>query len=130
MVFTVVTDDAAMRGIFAADDPASLLAQAKGRLFANCARISPDVHIDVEALVEQQGGQSLEACMASSISQVREGTLYLMCAGQQESFDRAKPTLDMLGANLRHIGEAGEAAKVKALVNMVMNITTAGLAEG
>ena len=31
---------------------------------------------------------------------------------------------------MRYIGPAGSAAKVKALVNMVMNINTAGLAEG
>jgi 3-hydroxyisobutyrate dehydrogenase-like beta-hydroxyacid dehydrogenase len=31
---------------------------------------------------------------------------------------------------MRYVGKAGEAAKVKALVNMVMNINTAGLAEG
>ena len=31
---------------------------------------------------------------------------------------------------LRYVGRTGEAAKVKALVNMVMNINTAGLAEG
>jgi 3-hydroxyisobutyrate dehydrogenase len=31
---------------------------------------------------------------------------------------------------VRYIGKAGQAAKVKALVNMVMNINTAGLAEG
>ncbi len=130
VVFTVVTDDDAMREIFAVDNAASLLAQAKGRLFVNCATVSPNVHIDVEALVEQQGGQSLEACMASSIPQAREGRLYLMCGGQQESFERAKPILDMLSANLRHIGAAGQAARVKALVNMVMNINTAGLAEG
>ncbi len=130
VVFTVVTDDTAMREIFAVDDTASLLTQAKGRLFVNCATVSPDVHMEVEALVEQHGGQSLEACMASSIPQAREGTLYLMCGGQQESFDRAKPLLEMLSANLRHIGEAGQAARVKALVNMVMNINTAGLAEG
>jgi 3-hydroxyisobutyrate dehydrogenase-like beta-hydroxyacid dehydrogenase len=130
VVFTVVTDDTAMRGIFAVDDSASLLAQAKGRLFVNCATVSPEVHIDVEALVEEQGGQSLEACMASSIPQAREGTLYLMCGGKQESFDRAKPILEVLSAKLRYIGEAGQAARVKALVNMVMNINTAGLAEG
>ena len=130
VVFTVVTDDTAMRGIFAVDDKSSLLGQAKGRLFVNCATVSPDVHVDVEALVEQHGGQSLEACMASSIPQAREGTLYLMCGGKQESFDRAKPLLAVLSANLRYIGEAGQAARVKALVNMVMNINTAGLAEG
>ncbi|HXL24784.1 MAG TPA: NAD-binding protein [Chthoniobacterales bacterium] len=38
--------------------------------------------------------------------------------------------LKELAATVRFIGKAGEAAKVKALVNMVMNINTAGLAEG
>src|SRR5207237_3083422 len=38
--------------------------------------------------------------------------------------------LKQLGSTIRFIGKAGEAAKVKALVNMVMNINTAGLAEG
>jgi len=130
VVFTVVTDDAAMRGLFAPDDAASLLTQAQGRLFVNCATVSPDVHVEVEVLVEKQGGLSLEACMASSIPQAREGTLYLMCGGKHESFERAKPILEMLSAQLRYIGQAGEAAKVKALVNMVMNVNTAGLAEG
>jgi len=31
---------------------------------------------------------------------------------------------------VRYIGSAGKAAQVKALVNMVMNVNTAGLAEG
>src|SRR5439155_13671632 len=31
---------------------------------------------------------------------------------------------------MRHVGQAGKAAEVKALVNMVMNINTAALAEG
>ena len=130
VVFTVVTDDMAMREIFAVDDNVSLLAQAKGRLFVNCATVSPEVHIEVETLVKQQGGQSLEACMAGSIPQARRSTLYLMCGGQQESFDRAKSILEMLSVKLRYIGEAGRAARVKALVNMVMNSNTASLGEG
>jgi 3-hydroxyisobutyrate dehydrogenase len=53
-----------------------------------------------------------------------------MCAGQAETFARARPVLEALSAKLRFLGPAGEAAKFKALVNMVMNINTAGLAEG
>jgi 3-hydroxyisobutyrate dehydrogenase-like beta-hydroxyacid dehydrogenase len=68
--------------------------------------------------------------MASSIPQARQGTLYLMCGGKREAFERAKPILDAMSASLRYIGPAGSAAQVKALVNMVMNINTAGLAEG
>ncbi len=129
-VFTVVTDDAAMRQIYSTDRPDSLLTHANGRLFINCATVSPQIHVEVEALVQEHGAQSLEACMASSITQAREGTLYLMCGGKQEAFDRAKPLLEALSASLRYAGPAGEAAKVKALVNMVMNCNTAALAEG
>jgi 3-hydroxyisobutyrate dehydrogenase-like beta-hydroxyacid dehydrogenase len=129
-VFTVVTDDEAMRRIFAEDNPDCLLEQADGRLFLNCATVSPEVHSDIQARAEAQGGETLEVCMASSIPQAREGTLYLMCGGRLEVFERAKSLLEVLSANLRYIGSAGQAAKVKALVNMVMNINTAGLAEG
>jgi 3-hydroxyisobutyrate dehydrogenase len=68
--------------------------------------------------------------MASSITQARHGTLYLMCGGRPDVFESAKPLLEKLSAHLRYVGSAGEAAKVKALVNMVMNCNTAALAEG
>ena len=130
IIFTVVSDDAAMRQIFAPTGTESLLRYAKDRLFINCATLSPDVHIEIDALVTQRGGRTLEACMASSITQARQGTLYLMCGGRQDLFESVKPLLNKLSARLRYVGSAGEAAKVKALVNMVMNCNTAALAEG
>lgn len=129
VIITVVTDDAAQRAIFATTGD-SLLANASGRLFINCATISPALHVEIEALSEKAGASSLEACMASSITQARDGTLYLMCAGRKTVFDQALPVLAALGQSPRHIGAAGTAGQVKALVNMVMNINTAGLAEG
>ncbi len=68
--------------------------------------------------------------MASSIPQARNGTLYLMCGGDEAAFARVRPVLEKLSTALRYVGPAGRAAQVKALVNMVMNINTAGLAEG
>jgi len=129
VIITVVSDDKAMREIFGEGDD-NLLINARGKLFINCATISPQVHVEVEKRAEAAGAQALEACMASSITQAREGSLYLMCGGTDAAFARAKPVLEALGSNVRFVGPAGEAAKVKALVNMVMNINTAGLAEG
>ncbi len=129
VIITVVSDDNAMREIFSATGD-NLLVNARGRLFINCATISPQVHVEVERLAEKAGAQTVEACMASSITQAREGSLYLMCGGSEDAFRKAKPILKELGSIVRFIGKAGEAAKVKALVNMVMNINTAGLAEG
>jgi 3-hydroxyisobutyrate dehydrogenase len=129
VIFTVVTDDKAVRQIFTGAGD-NLLVNATGKLFINCETISPGVEIDVEELAHQAGAESLEACMASSITQARDGKLYLMCGGDEKTFRKAEPILKELGSVVRYIGKSGEAAKVKALVNMVMNINTAGLAEG
>lgn len=130
VILTVVSDDAAMYAIFAGTGDSLLASDASGKTFVNCATVSPKVHVDVERLCEQRGAHSLEACMASSIPQARNGTLYLMCGGRREVFERMRPMLEQMSSSLRYIGEAGKAAEVKALVNMVMNINTAGLAEG
>lgn len=132
VVITVVSDDRAMDRIFALKGD-SLLARAKGKVFVNCATVSPATHVEVEKRARRAGAASLEACMASSINQARSGTLYLMVGGRADAFERVKPLLAGLsddGKLMRYIGSAGVAAQVKALVNMVMNINTAGLAEG
>src|ERR1019366_4596643 len=46
LVFTVVTDDAAQLGVFA-EGGVSLLAGAKGKLFVNCATVSPKIHVEI-----------------------------------------------------------------------------------
>jgi 3-hydroxyisobutyrate dehydrogenase len=129
VILTVVTDDAAMYGIFA-EQGDSLLTNARGKIFINCATITPKIHVDIQRLTRERGGDSLEASMASSIPQARDGSLYLMVGGDREVFERMKPMLDKMSASLKYVGEAGRAAQVKALVNMVMNVNTAGLAEG
>ena len=129
VIITVVTDDKAMLGIFT-NKTSNLLKNAKGRVFINCATVTPKTHIRVGKLAKRAKADALEACMASSITQAREGSLYLMCGGEKAVFDKVQEILLKLSTSLRYIGGAGKAAEVKALVNMVMNINTAGLAEG
>ena len=131
-VLTVVTDDAAMRQIFLGDGDTLLAsaADAQGKTFLNFATVSPQVHLEIGAAAAHVGAVTLEACMASSITQAREGTLFLILAGDEAAVADAAPLLDALSSARRHVGAAGKAAQVKALVNMVMNINTAGLAEG
>src|SRR6266436_4971005 len=57
VVITVVSDDKAMKKIY----NGGLLSRAKGKLFINCATITPEVHGWVEAKAEKAGAQSLEA---------------------------------------------------------------------
>jgi 3-hydroxyisobutyrate dehydrogenase len=129
VIITVVNDDASQLAVFG-ETGDSLLVGAKGKTFINCATLTPKTHVEVERRAKAVGAISLEGSMASSIPQARNGTLYLMCAGEKAAFDRVEPILKNLSTALRYIGTTGQAAQVKALVNMVMNINTAGLAEG
>lgn len=128
IILTVVTDDAAMESIYFGED--SLLTGAEGRTFINCATLSPGIHAKVEAAANAAGAKTLEACMASSIPQARNGELFLIVGGEKEVFEENRPLLEDLSVALHHVGETGRGAQVKALVNMVMNINTAALAEG
>ena len=129
VIFTVVTDDKAMRQIFAGAGD-NLLVNARGKLFVNCATISPEVHIEVEKLAQQSRRGIARSCMASSITQAREGKLYLMCGGNEDDVPESRTDFERACRSIALHRQGGEAAKVKALVNMVMNINTAGLAEG
>ena len=132
LVFTVVSDDAAQLNVFSSTGDSLLTAPGgvRGKAFVNCATLAPATHIEVARRAAALGADTLEACMASSIPQARAGTLYLMCAGETEVYHRLEPILRQLCTAPRHVGPAGRAAQVKALVNMVMNINTAALAEG
>jgi 3-hydroxyisobutyrate dehydrogenase len=129
VVVTVVTDDAAQLAVFA-EDGDSLLAGARGKSFVNCATISPGTHVTISRRAKRAGASCLEGCMASSIPQALNGTLFLMCAGERKVFTQLLPILKKLSPAPRYVGKTGRAAQVKVLVNMVMNANTAALAEG
>jgi 3-hydroxyisobutyrate dehydrogenase len=128
IILTVVSNDQAMDAIFFGND--NLFIGAAGRTFINCATLTPAVHTQLEDAAAKVGATCLEACMASSIPQARNGELFLMIGGKVADFDSHKPLLDDLSQALHYVGTAGKASQVKALVNMVMNINTAALAEG
>ena len=118
VIFTVVTNDAAMRGIFLSDGD-SLLTNASGKIFINCATLSPAIHREVYAAATAAGAHSLEACMASSISHAREGKLYLMLAGDEAIYQQVQTMIEQMSMNRRFIGGPGSAAEfVKKLLGI------------
>ena len=82
----------------------NLLKGATGKTFINFATVSPQVHLDVEAAAQGAGAAAIEACMASSITQARQGTLYLILAGDSTVVEKAGPMLEALSIARRYVG--------------------------
>src|SRR2546421_11492029 len=92
IIITVVSDDAAMRQIFAKSGN-SLLVNSNGRLFINCATITPRGHLEVEELAGKAVAGFFEAGMAPSMTQAGDRLLYLMSGGKEETFRAPQPIL-------------------------------------
>jgi 3-hydroxyisobutyrate dehydrogenase len=58
VIVTVVTDDAAMRSIFATSGD-SLLTGASGKTFINAATITPAVHVEMDARITAAGAAAI-----------------------------------------------------------------------
>ena len=63
VILTVVVDDKSMENIFAGKKD-NLLHHAKGKVFVNCATVSPATHVKVEKLAKKAGAGTVEGCMA------------------------------------------------------------------
>jgi 3-hydroxyisobutyrate dehydrogenase len=80
----------------------------------NCATVIPAVHVEVEAAGAEHGAHVLEAPLASSIPQAREGKLYMILAGDQNAYRYLEPVLEKLTAARHFVGKPGSAAALKA----------------
>ncbi|RME89966.1 MAG: NAD(P)-dependent oxidoreductase [Verrucomicrobia bacterium] len=128
IILTAAADDEAMLGYYARHGD-SLLIGAEGRLFVNCATVSPETHAKVEENAALAGADVMEACLTPCGSSPATG-LYILCGGPAEAFERAAPLLRRLARVVRYIGDTGSAAKLKLIIHMIAMANTAILAEG
>lgn len=68
--------------------------------------------------------------MHGSKNSVEPGSLIVLAAGDRTLFDECQVCLQGIGKNVFFFGEVGSSAKMHAVLQLIMGITTAGLAEG
>ncbi|WP_281646284.1 3-hydroxyisobutyrate dehydrogenase [Parendozoicomonas sp. Alg238-R29] len=84
---------------------------------------------DMAAAAEEQGVQFIDAPVSGGTAGAAAGTLAFMAGGEDEAFKRAKPVLEKMGANIFHVGAAGNGQLVKMCNNMLLAIHMAGTSE-
>jgi 2-hydroxy-3-oxopropionate reductase len=76
------------------------------------------------------GVEYVDASVAGSSEQVRQGQAVLLAGGSPAAFERALPILTLLGRRVFHVGPNGSGARMKLVVNLVLGLNRAVLAEG
>ena len=123
IVMLCVTTSAVVEGLVYGDD--GLLAGMKeGSTLIDFGTSVPASTIAIGAALGEKGVGMIDAPLGRTPAHAKDGLLNIMASGEQTTFDKVKPVLDVLGENVFNLGALGAGHTTK-LINNFMGMTTA-----
>lgn len=129
VIFSMVTDDAALEAI--ASGPDGILAGLQEeKIFIDMSTVSPRASRQLAERVDALGAQMLDAPVSGSIPQAESGTLAIFVGGSESAFSKVEPLLRELGQAVTHMGSNGQGLLIKLAVNISLAVQTLAFSEG
>ena len=99
---------------------------SKGSIFVDHTTVSSRVTNELFDIGNEMGFDFIDAPISGGQAGAENGMLSIMCGGNQETFDKAKPILETYSRICKRIGESGAGQQTK----MCNQIAIAGLVQG
>jgi 3-hydroxyisobutyrate dehydrogenase-like beta-hydroxyacid dehydrogenase len=128
IVFSIVTDGAAVRAVALGDD-GILSGLRAGGIYADMSTIAPDVSRAVAAEFAKAGRFMLDAPISGSPVTVKAGNASVMVGGAAEAFECARDVMLAIGPKVTHIGANGLACQMKIAVNLLLMVEVIAFGE-
>jgi 3-hydroxyisobutyrate dehydrogenase-like beta-hydroxyacid dehydrogenase len=128
VVFSIVTDGAAVRSVALGEDGV-VEGLAPGGIYVDMGTIAPDVTRAVAADFAERGLAMLDAPLSGSPVTVEQGNASLMVGGERAAFERVEPVLRAIGPKVTYIGGSGQAATMKLAVNLLLMVEVIAFGE-
>lgn len=103
---------------------------ARGRLIVDTTTGDPDDTARLGAELVTAGIEYCDATVVGSSQLARDGRTTLLVGGTAAAVQQVQPLLDDLGERWFHLGPCGHGARAKLVVNLVLGLNRAVLAEG
>jgi 3-hydroxyisobutyrate dehydrogenase-like beta-hydroxyacid dehydrogenase len=129
IVFTMVTNTAAVRAVFEGDD-GILAGLTPGKIYIDMSTASPANSRALAEQVEAMGAQMLDSPVSGTSITVDQGKASLMVGGDADAFERAKPILEAIGPKVFHMGGNGTAVALKIAINLSLAVQMLAFSEG
>ena len=128
VVFSIVTDAAAVRAVALGDD-GILSGLKKGGIYADMSTIAPDASRAISAEFAKQGVAMLDAPISGSPVTLAQGNAAVMVGGDKAAFARIEPVLRAIGPKVTYIGVSGLAVQMKIAVNLLLMVEVIAFGE-
>jgi 3-hydroxyisobutyrate dehydrogenase len=100
-----------------------------GRTFIQMSTIDPVMTRKIGEEAAARGIKMIDAPVSGSSAGAVDGTLTMMVGGDADTFERCRPVLLAMGANVIHVGPLGMGMTVKLVNNMLAGIGVVATAE-
>lgn len=128
MVFLSLPDGKAVHSILTG--PGGLLAVAKhGQIVVDTSTVPYSETLQIAAECNEYGVTFMDAPVSGMKARAIDGTLTVMCGGEQADFDKVKPLLDLIGNKILFMGPIGSGQLAKLINQLLFDINAAALAE-
>ncbi len=128
IIFTMLSDDAAVRRVMTSPDGV-LAGAAAGVTVIDCSTISPLTARDLAPLAAARSVAFLDAPVSGGVEGARAGTLSIMVGGERAAFAAAEPVLAALAKTITYCGPSGAGQVVKACNQVVVALALGALSE-
>jgi len=128
VVIACVTDDLAQEAVMFGPDGA-LAGVHGGSVIADLSTVSPTASRRLYKAAKEQGILMIDAAVSGSVPQVDQGSLVIFVGGDQETFERCRPILEVLGKNIFYMGGSGMGTTMKLVANTLLGLGMQALAE-
>jgi 3-hydroxyisobutyrate dehydrogenase-like beta-hydroxyacid dehydrogenase len=129
VTFGILADPAAAEAACFGDQGV-LAGITAGKGYVDMSTVDAATSRKIGAAVTARGGRFMEAPVSGSKKPAEEGTLVILAAGDRSLYDEAMPALEKMGKKVLFLGETGNGANMKLVVNMVMGGMMAVFCEG
>lgn len=129
IVFTMVTNTAAVRAVTDGDD-GILAGLGPGKIYVDMSTASPANTRALAQEVAAVGAQMLDSPVSGTSITVEQGKASLMVGGADEAFERTRPVLEAIGPRVIHVGPSGSAVTMKIAVNLSLAVQMLAFSEG
>jgi 3-hydroxyisobutyrate dehydrogenase-like beta-hydroxyacid dehydrogenase len=128
VVFSIVTDAAAVRAVALGDDGV-IAGLTPGSVYVDMSTIAPDSSRAVSAEFAKKGLPMLDAPISGSPVTLAQGNAALMVAGDKAAFEKVEPVLRAIGPKVTYIGTSGLAVQMKIAVNLLLMVEVIAFGE-
>ena len=127
-VFSMVTDDAALRAVALGPDGV-VAGLSAGATFVEMSTVSPALVRELAAAVAARGAAMLDAPVSGSTVTVEAGQASIVVGGDPQVLERVRPYLLAIGPTVTHVGALGLAKTMKIAINLGLAVQMLAFSE-